>query len=131
LKQGILLAIGAHFTWGILLVYWKLLHGLPALQLLSHRVVWSFILLLTFILITKQLKSFWLAITRRRIIFIYLAAALLIGVNWLTYIWAVNTGYIVETTLGYFINPLLSVLLGVVVLRERLRRFHISLFFWP
>jgi chloramphenicol-sensitive protein RarD len=124
LKQGILLAIGAHFTWGILLIYWKLLHGLPALQLVSHRIVWSFIILSTFILITKQWKSFWLAITRRRIIFIYFASALLIGVNWLTYIWAVNTGYIVETTLGYFINPLFSVLLGVVVLRERLRRFQ-------
>ncbi len=124
MNQGILYAISAYVTWGVFPAYWKLLHHVPALQLLSHRIIWSFLILLAFVLVTKQWKAFQAAISSRRVLFIYLAAAILIGVNWLTYVWAVNAGYIVETSLGYFINPLLNVLLGVVFLRERLRRFQ-------
>lgn len=124
MNQGILYAIGAYVTWGVFPAYWKLLHHVPALQLLSHRIIWSFLILLAFVLVTKQWKAFQAAISSRRVLFIYFAAAILIGVNWLTYVWAVNAGYIVETSLGYFINPLLNVLLGVVFLRERLRRFQ-------
>ncbi|MBI4731761.1 MAG: EamA family transporter RarD [Chloroflexi bacterium] len=124
MNHGILYAIGAYVTWGVFPVYWKLLHHVPALQLLSHRIIWSFLILLAFVLVTRQWKAFQAAISSRRVLFIYFAAAILIGVNWLTYVWAVNAGYIVETSLGYFINPLLNVLLGVVFLRERLRRFQ-------
>lgn len=124
MNQGILYALGAYGTWGLFPAYWKLLHHVPALQLLSHRIVWSFLFLLAFILVTKQWKAFRAAISSRRVLLIYLAAAILIGVNWLTYVWAVNAGFIVETSLGYFINPLLNVLLGVVFLRERLRAFQ-------
>ncbi len=124
MNLGILYAFGAYFTWGVFPVYWKLLHVVPALQLLSHRIIWSFLLLLAFLLVTKQWKSFRAAIASRRVLLIYLTAAVLIGVNWLTYVWAVNAGFIVETSLGYFINPLLNVLLGVVFLRERLRLFQ-------
>lgn len=124
MNQGILYALGAYITWGVFPAYWKLLHGIPALQLLSHRIIWSFIILLAFVLITRQWKLFQTVISHRRILLIYFAAAVLIGLNWLTYVWAVNAGYIVETSLGYFINPLFNVLLGVFVLRERLRRFQ-------
>jgi chloramphenicol-sensitive protein RarD len=124
MNKGILYAFGAYIAWGIFPVYWKLLHGVPALQLLSHRIIWSFLFLLAYVLITKQWKSFRAVIASRRVLLIYFAAALLIGINWLTYVWAVNAGYIVETSLGYFINPLLNVLLGVFVFRERLRRFQ-------
>ncbi len=124
MNQGILYALGAYGTWGLFPVYWKLLKHVPALQLLSHRIVWSFLFLLAFLLATKQWKPFRAAIASRKVLLIYFAAALLIGVNWLTYVWAVNAGYIVETSLGYFINPLLNVLLGVVFLRERLRAFQ-------
>jgi chloramphenicol-sensitive protein RarD len=124
MNQGILYALGAYGTWGLFPAYWKLLKHVPALQLLSHRIVWSFLFLLAFMLATKQWKSFRAAIANRRVLLIYFAAALLIGVNWLTYVWAVNAGFIVETSLGYFINPLLNVLLGVIFLRERLRVFQ-------
>lgn len=124
MNQGILYALGAYGTWGLFPAYWKLLKHVPALQLLSHRIVWSFLFLLAFMLATKQWKPFRAAIANRRVLLIYFVAALLIGVNWLTYVWAVNAGYIVETSLGYFINPLLNVLLGVVFLRERLRPFQ-------
>jgi chloramphenicol-sensitive protein RarD len=96
------------------------LHGVPALQLLGHRIGWSFLLLIGVILVTRQWSEFRSNLNRRTLL-IYSIAALLIGVNWLTYVWAVNANFIVETSLGYFINPLLSVLLGVVVLREKLR----------
>lgn len=119
-KKGLWLAFGAYFTWGLFPIYWKWLQGVPALQLLGHRIVWSFLLLLVFIFWARRWRDFR-SLLNRRVLVIYTAAALLIGVNWLTYVWAVNAGFIVETSLGYFINPLLSVALGVLFLRERLR----------
>ena len=83
-----------------------------------------FFLLLAVILATRQWQAFRAAALNRRVLRIYLIAAVLIGVNWLTYVWAVNAGFIVETSLGYFINPLLSVLMGVIFLRERLRAWQ-------
>jgi len=120
MKKGILYGIGAYVFWGFFPIYWKLLHQAPAPQSLSHRIGWSFILLMVFIFVTKQWTVFRAALTPR-MFGIYFIAAILIGVNWLTYVWAVNAGFIVETSLGYFINPLLSVLLGVILLREKLR----------
>ena len=120
MNKGILNGIAAYALWGFFPIYWKLLHEVPALQLLGHRIGWSFLLLLGVISITRQWDNFRSKLDARTF-GIYLIAALLIGVNWLTYVWAVNAGFIVETSLGYFINPLLSVLMGVLFLRERLR----------
>jgi chloramphenicol-sensitive protein RarD len=120
MNKGIISGIGAYVLWGFFPIYWKLLHGVPAPQLLGHRIVWSFLLLLVVILVTRQWGDLRAQVNARTL-GIYLLAALLIGVNWLTYVWAVNAGFIVETSLGYFINPLLSVLMGVIFLRERLR----------
>jgi chloramphenicol-sensitive protein RarD len=120
MKKGVLYGIGAYGLWGFFPIYWRLLQRVPALQLLGHRIVWSFILLGIILLILGQSRSFRLALSRKTVL-IYSAAAILLGINWLTYVWAVNAGFIVETSLGYFINPLLSVLLGVLILGERLR----------
>ena len=120
MKKGIWYAIGAYIAWGVFPIYWKLLHKVPALQLIAHRIAWSFVFLAIIIIVTRQGKSFRSTLTRR-VFLIYLAAAVLLSINWLTYVWAVNAGFIVETSLGYFINPLLSVLMGVIFLRERLR----------
>jgi chloramphenicol-sensitive protein RarD len=119
-KNGILYGIGAYALWGFFLIYWKLLHHIPAAQLISHRIGWSFLVLMLVIFVTKQQADFRSTINAHTVR-IYFIAALLIGVNWLTYVWAVNANYIVETSLGYFINPLLSMLMGVIFLRERLR----------
>ncbi|NCP16002.1 EamA family transporter RarD, partial [bacterium] len=124
MNKGIWYAVGAYAVWGLFPIYWKWLHQVPALQLLSHRIGWSFFLLLAVILATRQWQAFRAAALNRRVLRIYLIAAVLIGVNWLTYVWAVNAGFIVETSLGYFINPLLSVLMGVLFLRERLRAWQ-------
>lgn len=120
MNKGILNGIAAYALWGFFPIYWKLLHEVPALQLIGHRIAWSFLLLLGVIIITRQWDDFRSKLDARTF-GIYLIAALLVGVNWLTYVWAVNAGFIVETSLGYFINPLLSVLMGVLFLRERLR----------
>jgi chloramphenicol-sensitive protein RarD len=120
MKKGIWYAVGAYVFWGLFPVYWKMLAGVPALQLLGHRIVWSFLLLTGVLLLFRQGREFRRALTGR-VLLIYSIAAVLIGINWLTYVWSIGAGFIVETSLGYFINPLLSVLLGVIFLRERLR----------
>ena len=121
MNKGTRYAIGAYISWGVLPIYWKWLHHAPALQLISHRILWSFFALVFFILLTHQWKKFRQAVSTPRVLRVYSAAALLIGINWLTYVWAVNAGHIVETSLGYFINPLLSVSMGVIFLHEHLR----------
>jgi chloramphenicol-sensitive protein RarD len=120
-KKGILYAIGAYLLWGLFPLYWKELETFPALQLIGHRIVWSFLLLVLVILLTRQWRMFRTAGLKLKILRIYLIAGVLISVNWFTYVWAVNNGFVVETSLGYYINPLFSVLLGVLVFRERLR----------
>lgn len=120
MKKGILYGLGAYALWGLFPIYWKLLHAVPALQIIGHRIGWSFIVLVVFILLTKQWRDFRAAL-RPKVIGVYALAGILLSINWLIYVWGVNAGFIVETSLGYFINPLLSVLFGVIFLRERLR----------
>ncbi|HAV78128.1 MAG TPA: EamA family transporter RarD [Anaerolineae bacterium] len=121
MNKGILYGIGAYALWGFFPIYWKLLHNVPALQVIGHRIGWSFILLLAYIALRGQWQAFRASAMNWRTIGIYSIAAVLLSFNWLIYVWGVNAGFIVETSLGYFINPLLSVLLGVIFLRERLR----------
>ena len=119
-KKGIFFALGAYALWGLFPIYWKWLHDVPAIQVIGHRIGWSFIMLMIVILATGQWKKIRSALTLR-VLGIYLVSGLLLSANWLIYVWGVNAGHIVEASLGYFINPLFSVLLGVIFLRERLR----------
>jgi chloramphenicol-sensitive protein RarD len=120
MKKGILYAIGAYLLWGLFPLYWKQLETIPALQLIGHRIAWSFILLILVIFVTRQWKDFR-ATFNAKTFRIYFVAAILISLNWFTYVWAVNNGFVVETSLGYYINPLFSVLLGVIIFHENLR----------
>ena len=120
-RKGVLYAIGAYMMWGLFPLYWKQLETIPALQLIGHRIGWSFILLLAVILVTRQWQAFRTAAWDVKTIRIYFVAAVLISINWFTYVWAVTQGFVVETSLGYYINPLFSVLLGVTIFREHLR----------
>jgi chloramphenicol-sensitive protein RarD len=120
-KKGTLMGLGAYFAWAIFPVYFKMLQGTPELQILAHRVFWSFVLLSIILLVKGEWLSFGQTVGKPRLLAIYLLAAVLLALNWLIYIWAVNSGHILESSLGYFINPLVNVLLGVVFLRERLR----------
>ena len=120
-KKGFVHAIAAYVLWGVLPVYWKWLGAVPVLQLLAHRIAWSFLLLVVVLVATRRLANFRAVAFERTVVGTFVISAVLIGINWLTYVWAVNAGYIVEASLGYFISPLLHVLLGVLVFRERLR----------
>ncbi|MCL4261093.1 MAG: EamA family transporter RarD [Anaerolineales bacterium] len=120
MSKGILNGVVAYALWGFFPLYWKLLREVPAPQLLGHRIIWSFALLIAIIGVSGQWRDFRSAVNWR-VFRVYLIASILIGVNWLVYVWAVNSDFVIEASLGYFINPLLSVLLGVLFLRERLR----------
>lgn len=124
MDRGFWFGVAANLMWGLFPLYWKQLQHVPALQLLGHRILWSFPLLLLMLFLRREGKTFRKEIASPRTVLIYAAAAVFLSANWLTYVWAVNAGYIVETSLGYFINPLFSMLLGVVILRERLRPFQ-------
>lgn len=120
MSKGISCGIGAYLLWGLFPLYWKLLRHVSPFELIGHRIVWSFIFLFLFLVGTRQLGRLYSAINRR-LCGIYLVASILIGANWVMYVWAVNAGHVVETSLGYFINPLLNLLLGFFLFRERLR----------
>jgi chloramphenicol-sensitive protein RarD len=121
MNKGVGYAIGAYTLWGVLPIYWKLIHSVPALEIISHRVIWSFVFVILIILISGRFADFKESIRDRKNIRPFILTAILLSINWFTYIWAVNAGYIVESSLGYFINPLVSVLLGVVFMKEKLR----------
>lgn len=122
INPGILYAVATYGCWGLLPIYFKLLQPLPAADILAHRILWS-LLLVSIVAAVLRHGTVIAAILRRPRIMLALAtSATLIGVNWLVYITAVNAGHIAEASLGYFINPLVNVVLGVLVLRERLGR---------
>lgn len=120
MNRALAAAAGAYFIWGLWPLYWRLLESIPALQIMAQRVVWCASFVLLYLILRYRLA--WLAPLRAspRVLMLLVVTALLIGCNWWLYIWAVNAGHVVETSLGYFINPLVSVALGVLVLRERL-----------
>jgi chloramphenicol-sensitive protein RarD len=119
-KKGILFALAGYAIWGFFPLYFKTLQAAPAFQIMAHRVVWSFLLMTAIIFFRKDMKSLLSAVTPR-IALLYAIAGTLLAINWVTYVWGVNSGFVVEASLGYFINPLVSVLLGVIFLQERLR----------
>jgi chloramphenicol-sensitive protein RarD len=120
MTSGLWHGLGAYVLWGVLPIYWKLLDHVPALQIVAHRVLWSFVVLVALLTATRRWAAL-AAVMTRRVITTYVLAAVLIAINWLVYIWAVVSGYLLEASLGYFITPLVNVLLAVTVLRERLR----------
>jgi len=124
--SGIIAASCAYIIWGVLPIYWKALQTVPALEILCHRMTWSLLVTLGIILFARRTAAFRHALADRRNLAIFGASALLLAVNWLIYIWAVNAGYILEASLGYFINPLISVVFGVFFFKERLRPGQIA-----
>ena len=122
MRKGIWYSVIAYSIFGVFPLYWKLLGGVPALQTVAHRILWSCVLLLAVVAATGRWSELRSAVRLPRIVGLYAAAAFVITLNWFVYIWAVDAGFVVQAALGYFIHPLVSVLLGVVLLGERLRR---------
>ncbi|MEJ5357260.1 MAG: EamA family transporter RarD [Desulfobacterales bacterium] len=118
---GVLAAGGAFALWGASPLYWKALGEVPALEIVAHRVLWSALLLLGLCALTGRLGETFAALRHRRLLGTFALTTLLLSGNWVLYIWAVNHGFILQGSLGYYINPLVNVVLGVIFLRERLR----------
>jgi chloramphenicol-sensitive protein RarD len=118
---GFWYGMGAYASWGVFPLYWKLVAKVPVFQVISHRILWSAVLLVAYVALRGQLGDLRASIARPGVLKAYAFASLLIAINWGVFIWAVGAGRVVEASLGYFINPLLSVLLAVFVLGETLR----------
>lgn len=119
MNSGVLFALGAYLSWGLFPLYFRQIASIPALQIVAHRTVWSLLFVMLVLLATghlKWLRSVSLATWRR-----FALSATLIAINWLTYVWAVGHGHVLDASLGYFINPLVNVALGFLVLHERPR----------
>ncbi|MFZ3579021.1 EamA family transporter RarD [Virgibacillus sp. DJP39] len=123
-KSGIIYTACAYLLWGFLPIYWKLIQNVPAGEILAHRIVWSFLFMIAVTLVMRKGKAFikeckLIVRDKKKLIGISLASVM-ISINWLTYIWAVNSDHVIQASLGYYINPLVSILLGIIVLKETL-----------
>lgn len=121
-RRGLASALGAYVIWGLLPLYFKALHNVPPLELVGWRVVFTLPVCLAIVWVRRQFPELRLAIVNRRVLGLMTLSALLIGSNWLIYVIAINSGHVLATSLGYYINPLINVLLGTVFLGERLSR---------
>lgn len=117
---GALYALSAFLLWGLAPLYFKLLQSVPATEIFSHRIVWSAVLMGGIVLAMRSRSAVAAAFANRRLLGTYALTTLLISSNWLLFIWAINSGYLVQASLGYYINPLVNVLLGMLFLKERL-----------
>jgi len=120
-NKGVFYALSAYFLWGILPIYWKQLHHVPSFQIIAFRIISSLLFLVFVLTIRKNWTDFKQTVLNRISILFFTLSGLMLGINWLVYIWGVNANHIVETSLGYFINPLVSVALGMIFLGEKLR----------
>jgi chloramphenicol-sensitive protein RarD len=120
-RAGFFYALGAYLAWGVIPTYFKLLAHVPPLVVLGHRIVWSVMFLGVLLTLQRKWDEVAAAVRNRRTLGVLVCSTALIAVNWYVFIWAVSNNLILQASLGYFINPLVNVLLGVVILRERLR----------
>ena len=121
-RRGLWIAIGSFLLWGVMPLWWHLMKSVPSLQIVLHRIAWSAVIVGAFLFWRDGRGWLKAALGKPRLWWMLALSGVLIGFNWGLYIWAVNAGHVVESSLGYFINPLLNVLLGVAFLRERLGR---------
>ncbi|MEY2882304.1 MAG: chloramphenicol resistance permease RarD [Pseudomonadota bacterium] len=119
-RTGLIAGLGAYLMWGLLPLYLKLLTGIPAADVLANRILWSLLLIGAIMLATGGLPRLRAVMATPRLLLLLLASAVLIAINWLIYTWAILNGHVLDTSLGYFINPLISIVFGVVLLGERL-----------
>ncbi|MBA3781954.1 EamA family transporter RarD [Nocardioides sp. InS609-2] len=123
-RRGLAYGAGAYLLWGTFPLYWTLLEPAGAFEILAHRILWSAITMGVLVVVLGRRAQFVALVRNRRRLALLTLAAGVISINWATYIWGVNNGRVVETSLGYFINPLVTVLMGVFVLGETLRRLQ-------
>ncbi|CAB4928658.1 unannotated protein [freshwater metagenome] len=120
-KTGLLFGVSAYVLWGAFPLYWPLLEPASALEIVSHRAVWTLVFCLIILAITKSLRATITTLKRPRVVAKLFLTTVLISINWLVYIWATNNGHVVEASLGYYINPLIIIGFGVILLKEKMR----------
>jgi chloramphenicol-sensitive protein RarD len=120
MKQGIIYAVLSYLAWGLLPLYWRLFIAMPAWEVLAHRIVWSFIFVAILVTFAKRWKQLKKVVSSRRSKAAVFLCSILISANWFIFIWAVNNHHVIEASLGYYMNPLISILLAVVFLKEKL-----------
>ena len=123
--SGAIFGASSFLIWGISPLYWKTLTAVSALEIVAHRVVWSFFILIPLVLFRNRWNDFLSTLINWRSMAILTITSLFVSCNWLIYIWAVNNGFLLQASLGYYINPLVNVLLGTLFLKERLRPYQI------
>jgi chloramphenicol-sensitive protein RarD len=123
-RAGLVYGLAAYLWWGFVPIYFKLVAAVPAIEVLGHRIVWSCAFLAVLIAWQRRWHEVWTAMRMGRVVGVLVASTLLVGTNWFVFIWAVEHNQVLQASLGYFINPLVSVLLGMIFLRERLRAWQ-------
>jgi len=123
-RQGVFYALGAYFIWGIAPAYFKLVKEVPPTEIMTHRVIWSALFMLVLITLSRSWRQVRSVIAQPKKVLLLALTAVTIGGNWLLFIWAVNNQHMLEASLGYFINPLINVVFGMLFLRERFRRLQ-------
>ena len=124
-RAGLLFGLGAYLLWGVMPLYFKAIAAVPPTEIVAHRIVWSLLFLGALATLWKRWPAIRAAAGTSRVVMTLILTALLIGVNWLVYIYAVVSGHVLEGSLGYYLNPLFNVLLGVVLLKEKLSRAQV------
>jgi len=120
-KLGLVYGLGAYVLWGLFPLYWPLLKPATSTEIVSHRAVWTMVFCFIILAITKSLKTTLATFKRPKVAAKLFTASILVSINWLIYIWATNNGHVVEASLGYYINPLIAIAFGIILLKERMR----------
>ena len=123
-RQGVLYALGAYTLWGLAPIYFKSLSAVPAAEILTHRMIWSCALLMVLVLLGRQWHKVQAVLRQPKVLLTLAFTSVTVGGNWLLFIWAINNGHMLDASLGYYINPLFNVLLGMLFLSEKLRRLQ-------
>ena len=123
-KTGLIFGVSAYVLWGLFPLYWPLLEPSGALEIVGHRAVWSLVFCVIALTVTKAIKPALATMRRPKVFVKLLAATALISINWIVYIWATNNGHVVEASLGYYINPIIMIAIGIILLKEKMRKLQ-------
>ena len=123
-RAGLFYGLAAYGLWGIMPIYFKWLQAVPSIDIVAHRIVWSVIVLVVLVTLGRAWDQVRAAVGNRKILITLLLTSILIGTNWLLYVYAINSGHILAGSLGYYLNPLANILLGRFILKERLSKLH-------
>ncbi len=131
-QKGLIYIISVYTIWGMLPAFWKLMDNINSFTILAHRIIWSFVLISILVWILYKPKDLWAPLKDKKNLLYFMGASIVITINWGTYIWAIVTNHLIETSMGYYINPLVTILLSMIIFKEKmntLKKISIALAF--